>query len=256
MSNSTPPRGQYREVADRIRAGINSSEYPRGELLPIEEELAETLGVHRATVNKALKLLVAEGLVRVHRGKGTIVNAIPKILRDSAGRQRRDAREEGNARGAFAAELQRLGLTARSEVTVEEVPAPAEAAERLGLDEGATVLVRRRVMFADDTPVQLAASYLPLDIVGGTQLTQTDTGPGGTYSRLSDLGHAPIVFTEDIDIRPPADGEITALRMTEDQRVYEIVRTAETASGRVVEANVMVLPAHQWRLRFTWPASE
>jgi DNA-binding GntR family transcriptional regulator len=58
-------------VADRIRAGIESGVYRRGELLPREEQLAEDLEVHRATVNKALKLLLAEGLVRVHRGVGT-----------------------------------------------------------------------------------------------------------------------------------------------------------------------------------------
>lgn len=252
--SSSPGRGQYREVADTIRASIESGAYPRGELLPIEEQLAEQLGVHRATVNKALKVLVAEGLVRVHRGKGTFVSKIPKIRRDSAGRQRRDTREEGQARGAFDAELRRLGLTARSEVTVDQVSAPADVAERLGAEEGATVLVRRRVMFGDDEPVQMAASYFPLDIAAGSQLAEVDTGPGGAYSRLADLGHAPALFTEDVDVRPPTEDEARALRMAEDQRVYEIIRTAETATGRTVEVNVIVLPAHQWRLRFSWPA--
>lgn len=251
---STPARGQYREVADRIRAGIESGAYPRGELLPVEERLAEDLGVHRATVNKALKVLLAEGLVRVHRGKGTYVNAIPKIKRDAASRQRRDVREAGEARGAFDAEMRRHGLTTRSQVTIERGPAPADVAERLSVEEEAEVLIRRRTMFADDVPVQIAASYFPLDIAEDSPLTEPDTGPGGTYSRLADLGHAPASFTEDVDVRPPSEEEIRLLRMTEDQRVYEIVREAHTAADRVAEVNVIVLPVHQWCLRYRWPA--
>ncbi|MFI0487694.1 hypothetical protein [Actinomadura sp. 9N215] len=44
------------------------------------------------------------------------------------------------------------------------------------------------------------------------------------------------------------------LRMTEDPRVYEIVREAHTSADRVVEVNVIVLPVHQWCLRDKWPA--
>jgi hypothetical protein len=51
-----------------------------------------------------------------------------------------------------------------------------------------------------------------------TALAHTDPGPGGTYSRLADLGHAPATYTE----------------------------TARTAAGRTVEVNQIILPAHQW----------
>jgi GntR family transcriptional regulator len=251
---SPSARGEYRKVADDIRDGIENGKYPRGELLPVEERLAEDLGVHRATVNKALKVLLAEGLVRVHRGKGTYVNAIPKIKRDAVGRQRQDVREAGAARGAFDAELRQHGLTAGVEVTVAEVAVPDDAAERLAVDEGATVLARQRVMTADGVPVQTATSYIPLDIAAGTALADVDPGPGGSYSRLAELGHAVAEFTEDVDVRPPSQDEIRALRMSDDQRVYEIVREARTAAGRVVEVNVIVLPVHQWCLRYRWPA--
>ncbi|WP_165969413.1 hypothetical protein [Actinomadura sp. KC06] len=43
-------------------------------------------------------------------------------------------------------------------------------------------------------------------------------------------------------------------RMTEDQRVDEIVREAHTSADRVVEVNVIGLPVHQWCLRYKWPA--
>ena len=38
----------------------------------------------------------------------------------------------------------------------------------------------------------------PLRLRAGSVLTlaSTDPGPGGTYSRLADLGHAPATYTE------------------------------------------------------------
>ena len=104
-------------------------------------------------------------------------------------------------------------------------------------------------------PVQLATSWLPLDIAAGTQLAEVDTGPGGSYSRLADLGHGPAEFTEAIQLRLPDDSERDWLRMDVEQRVYFIRRTARDAGGRAVEVTDTVLPAHQWELLYTWPAS-
>jgi GntR family transcriptional regulator len=182
------------------------------------------------------------------------VNELPVIRREAASRQRRDVREAGQARGAFDGELRRLGLTPRSDADVNQVPAPAEVASLLGVAEGAPVLARRRRMYANDTPVQLATSYLPLDIAAGTPLADADPGPGGIYSRLADLGHAPATYTEIARVRPPDDGEAQILRMDPDQRVFIIQRTARTAAGRIVEVNQIVLPAHQWELVYEWAA--
>ncbi|MEV3927042.1 GntR family transcriptional regulator [Actinomadura coerulea] len=252
MSNTA--RGQYREVADRIRDSIDQGVYQRGELLPTEDQLADRLGVHRATVNKALKVLLAEGLVRVHRGKGTYVTEIPVIHRAAVGRQRRETREAGQARGAFDAELRALGLTPRSDVTPERTSAAAEVAEKLEIDEGADVLARRRTMFANDVPVQLAVSYIPWSIAEGTPLTEADPGPGGAYSRLEELGHAPAVFTETLRVRPPDAHEADKLKLSPDQRVIAVTRVARTSAGQAVEVNNIVLPAHQWELSYEWPA--
>ena len=109
-------------------------------------------------------------------------------------------------------------------------------------------------MFAGDWPVQVATSWIPADLANGTPIAERDTGPGGTYSRLADLGHAPAEFTEEVRVRVPADEEITALRIDLDHRVYAITRVASDRVGRVVEVNTIVLPTHQWTLTYTWRA--
>ncbi|MGD0065875.1 MAG: GntR family transcriptional regulator [Streptosporangiaceae bacterium] len=241
------PRPEYLQVAAALRNAIKGGEWAPGALMPSEPELAARYGVTRATVNRAVSVLRAEGLVRPERGRGTTVNELPVIRREAAARQRRETREAGQARGAFDGELRRLGLTARSDVEVAQVPAPAAVAELLGVDEGTTVLARRRRMYANDTPV-------PLDIAAGTALADSDPGPGGTYSRLADLGHAPATYAETARVRPPDDDETRFLHMDPDQRVVAIRRTARTTSGRIVEVNEITLPAHQWELVYEWPA--
>jgi GntR family transcriptional regulator len=248
------PRPEYIQVADAIRAAIEGGEWAPGEQIPPEPELAARYGTTRATVNRALSILRAEGLVRPRQGRGTTVRKLPVLHRDAAARQRRDIREEGGARGAFQGELSRLGYTARSEVTVGEVPAPAAVAEILGVGQGAIVLARRREMYADDEPVQLATSYIPFDIAAGTAIADTDPGPGGTYSRLAELGHVPVTFAETVQVRRPADAEARFLDLDLDQRVIAIRRTARTAAGRVIEVNEITVAAHQWELIYEWPA--
>jgi GntR family transcriptional regulator len=249
------PRSQYRQVADLLRAGIESGEYIAGSTLPAEPDLASRFGVSRVTINRAVQLLRGEGLVRVLRGRGTVVRAIPAIRRNSNQRYRKAAREEGDGRGAFDFEIRRLGLTPRTEITqLEAVQPPAEAAEVLDLEEGAKALIRKRQLFASDEPVLLATSYVPWLIAERAGITKIDTGPGGSYSRLADIGLGPVRFSEDIRVRIPTVEEESFFSLSETQQVFEIVHISWLADGRAVEYRVDTLPTFQWIMHFEWNA--
>lgn len=61
-------------TADTLRAQIRSGEdYAPGSKLPNENHLSLKLGVSRTTLREAIRILVAEGLLQVQRGKGTFV---------------------------------------------------------------------------------------------------------------------------------------------------------------------------------------
>ncbi len=248
------PRPQYRQLADLIRIAIEEGEYAPGSELPPEDQLARLHGVSRATVNRAVVILRGEGAVRVQRGKGTVVRELPVLRREGIARQRASARGSGDARGAFQAELERLGLAARSDVEVATEPASAEIAALLGTEPGSPVVTRRRRMYGNDVPVQLATSFLPGDIASGTALASADPGPGGIYSRLADLGHEPVRYSESVRVRLPAEDEASFLVMDAEQRVLALRRVASAAGGLVVEVNEIVLPAHQWELHYEWAA--
>ena len=112
------------------------------------------------------------------------------------------------------------------------------------------MIVRDRRYLLDGKPVLLARSYLPASLVRGTQITQPDTGPGGTYARLADLGHAPVRFREDLRARMPEPGEVSALDLAPGTPVVEVIRTAYTSDAQPVEASEMVADAGTYVFRY------
>lgn len=246
---------QYRQLADLLREAILRGDYAPGSTFPSEPELASEHGLSRPTVNRALLVLRAEGLIRVERGRGTIVRSVPTIPRHATTRYARANREEQGARGAFDTEISRLGFDPRSDlVQLGRTRPPADVAAALALQADHDALIRKRHMYAGETPVQLATSYVPWSIAEGTQLEQTDTGAGGTYSRLAEFGHAPARFTETIALRPPSSEEADFLRLSDEQHVLVVFHIAWTSDDRPVEVTIHVLPPHQWELHYDWPA--
>jgi GntR family transcriptional regulator len=248
------PRGQYRQVADVLRTRIENGTYARGSTLPGEEELAVDLGVSRSTVNRAIRILSAEGYVRTVAREGTVVTELPPIHRNAAARYSKVVRERAGAKGAFDAEIKALGLEPRVDLRVERVAPPAGAAEILGVspDEVSTV-VRARRMYAGETPVQLADSYIPLDVAAGTILEEQDEGPGGMVSRMAELGFRQDHITEEITARTPTEEEARFLRLTEDQRIYAVTHVGWTEEGRAVEVCLHRMPTHLWTLHYEFP---
>ncbi|MYN13316.1 FCD domain-containing protein [Pusillimonas sp. TS35] len=65
----------YQEVADRLRAMIQAGELQAGEWID-EVRLTASLGISRTPLREALKVLVAEGLLRLEPRRGCFVNQL------------------------------------------------------------------------------------------------------------------------------------------------------------------------------------
>jgi GntR family transcriptional regulator len=243
------PRARYRQVADELRKAIKRGDYPPGSALPSQPDLARQYGLNQTSINRAIAILRAEGLVRVEHGRGAFVQEIPTVKR-----VRRIPR--GNAAGSsFAEEIRKAGLEPRAPlVNLATVEAPADVAEHLRINTGDPVVRRTRHMFASDRPVQLATSYIPLQIAGNEDIAVPDTGPTGLYQRLAARGYKVTRFAEEIEARQPRAEEAAFLGLTEAQHVLEVDRIAYTKDDRPVETVINVFPSQQWRLSYEWPA--
>lgn len=77
MSTKTDNRHLYLKVIDRIKEDIQSGVYAEKEKLPSEFELSKLLGVSRATLREALRILEEEKYLIRRHGVGTFVNTRP-----------------------------------------------------------------------------------------------------------------------------------------------------------------------------------
>lgn len=109
-------------------------------------------------------------------------------------------------------------------------------------------------MYASDEPMQLATSYIPWSLAEDTQMTQPDSGPGGIYSRLADIGHGPVRFTEEVSTRLATPEESSFLSLTAPAPVFYLVRTAFDGEDRPVEICEHVMSGERWQLSYGWQA--
>lgn len=255
MEEAKIPKVQ--RLAAELREKITKGLYAPGAALPQVRELQEAEGVAYQTARDVYRVLEDEGLVVSRKGKGTFVSSIlGKIHRDGTGRYIKSAREEAGARGAFAAEIARLNMTPSSTTVITRERPPKRVAEILDMRTSKLALARARTMQADDTVVQLATSYFPGDIAFGTQLEEQDTGPGGSKSRLAELGFAQVRIREDVDVRQPTKEEARAMGVPADRPIYEITHVGLTYENRAVEVCVHLMPITLWSLSYEWPIEQ
>jgi GntR family transcriptional regulator len=262
-----PDTPTYLAIADTIRGHIARGEegWRPGDQIPGEDALADLPRCAPGTARHAVDRLRKEGLVRSGRRR-TYVRYIPPVrtLRDD--RFREAVREAGGARGAYDREMTDLGLKGHTRWLRPPGPGPCPdddaigrgqetSAALLGVPAGETVMIRARHMLAtpvrpDGTPdgrneetLQLATSYIPWDLaVQHPGLIGEDSGVGGIYSRLRDVGHQVARAREYSSARVGTDMECELLGLEPASIVQWVDRQAFDASGRVVEICRHVVP--------------
>lgn len=74
--SAVPPRPKiYTAIVEQILEGIRNGIFPPGEMLPSERSLASQLGVSRASLREAVRVLEHAGVLDVRSGTGTFISA-------------------------------------------------------------------------------------------------------------------------------------------------------------------------------------
>ena len=242
-------------VADDIRIRIERRELAPGERLPTLDQLAGQYRCSLAAVRKAIDLLKQQGLVISVQGRGTFVRDRPHARRHGIERYSRSRWAAGTA--VLVAEAKEQGRTAEQVVReLAEVPAPEPVAERLGVEPGTPVWVRRRTTLIDGRPNQLADSYYELAVVDGTAIKDEDTGPGGGFARLEEKGIRLGRIREDISVRMPTSPETVALELPPGTPVIDLARTTCDTKGRPVEVMLTVIAGDMATFSYDFPTPD
>ncbi|WTX00960.1 GntR family transcriptional regulator (plasmid) [Streptomycetaceae bacterium NBC_01309] len=246
-----PSRLKYQRIADELRAAIEGGQYQAGDRLPGENTLAADHGVAPVTVRQALALLRAEGLIESRKGSGSYVQSFRPLRRRGIPRLAQDV--WGAGKTIWSADDNRSPDVDQISIATD-VNAPERISHVLELGPDETVCMRSRRYLVEGRPVMLATSYLPQALVLGSAITQADTGPGGIYARLAELGHAPSRFREEVRCRMPTSDEAARLALPADRPVLKLSRTAFDANGRAVEVNDMTLDTAAYVLDYEFSA--
>jgi GntR family transcriptional regulator len=154
-------------LADLCRDSIVGGDLAGGEKFPSERELAERYEVSRATANKVISTLVAEGLLEVQKGIGTYVRKRRTLFASLSGME------------SFTAHALEQGLKPSTEVItfrrLSSRTAPREVREGLGLvGKPERLVFVERIRSADDVPMILERRWVRESLAGGLERTDLE----------------------------------------------------------------------------------
>jgi GntR family transcriptional regulator len=243
-------------IADDIRAKIETGELAPGEQLPTYDELAKQYLCSLTVVRRAVDLLKQQGLLITKQGTGTFVRERPRARRHGMDRYSRARWSSGSA--ILIAEAAQQGHEANQLMRfLGTVPAPTQVAERLEVEPGDDVHVRRRTTLIDGRPNQLADSYYTLELAEKVPaIRREDTGPGGGFARIEEAGILLARIREEIAVRMPTGPETAVLRLPEGTPVAELVRTVHDAEGHPVEVMIAVIAGDMVSFDYDFPVPD
>lgn len=141
--------------------------------------------------------------------------------------------QDGDAWAAEAASQNKAGT--QRLLAVETGPPTPDVRDALRLPPGEDVVVRRRLIFADEQPVEIAASYYPAHLAGGTPLAENKRIRGGAVRVLAESGHPLEESVERVTAELPTGEETAILEVGEHEPLIVIRRVSAPVGGTPVE---------------------
>lgn len=209
--NKNIPIPLYYQLKQWLVEQIDRGDLKPGDSIPSERELSEQFEISRMTVRQALQELVVEGRLIREKGRGTFV-AEPKI-------------SQGLLKlTSFSEDMLNRGMKPGARVVdVSVKPVPPVIREKLHAGEGDPVLVVTRLRMADDKPMALETTHLPLSRFPG--LEQQDFNNMSIYQYLKDRYDTVTAYaSQTIEVGMPNLHEIELLKTKPDTPILLIER--------------------------------
>lgn len=244
MTAMNPPL--HRQISDDLRSQIKAGVYGPGAALPSESALMAKYAMSRTPVRVALQALANEGLIDTAPGRPARVRSDRRWTWPMSTWER----AHNSTEDAWASSIREQGGEPSTSVTVHVESAIAEVAVALAVDEGANVVVRRRVRSVDGEPHQLADSWFPYWLAEEHPvfLQPGDLhAPGGLLAAAS---LAQTRFLDSITARMPTPDETRLLNMTSGTPLLIHHRTGYVDDDRPVRYMVTRMAAD--RVDPTW----
>lgn len=182
MLNSDSLKPLYEQMESDIRLAIQNKKYLPGQKIPSEEEFCHQYGVSRVTARRAIQNLLEQDLLERKRGKGTFVKqhqvGVPMI----------------NTIG-FTDVLKQSGHLPHHSILVKSISSANEAiASKLNLQAGDTIMMMKRIIYEDGSPMAIDETYLSTKRFPG--ITEELTNDSSLYGVLQEKYNVSFLSSE------------------------------------------------------------
>jgi GntR family transcriptional regulator len=228
----------YQQLEQQLEALIKGGTLPAGTVLPAERQLAESLGLSRATVQRAYNTLRQHKLVAAQGRHGFLVQDTDPKLHPGMDRLK-----------GFTEEMRLLGKSASSRILERTVVSDRSIASIFGMPSPAPFLKLVRVRYGDDVPLSREVAWY--NLTEAPALEHSDLS-GSVYAFLAERCGTPLIYAEQtVEATTPTSEECEIFGFSQPVPCLLIKRRSYT-NGNVMMEYVEGLfrgDAYSYRLR-------
>jgi GntR family transcriptional regulator len=223
----------YRILREEIERGVLAP----GARLPAERDLCKRLTVSRATVRRALKQLIEDGLIESWVGRGTFVTG--GLLSDPP-----------NTYRSFTELGAERGLTASARVLSMEVRAALlDEADTLRVAPGADIFDLKRLRMLNGLPI--AIDHVRVPLAKAPNLMSMDFSTASLYKTLEEAGFAPARGDYAVTAVAADKSWAELLEAPQGSPLLLVVSTGYDAQGHAIELSETIYRGDRYRFLAT-----
>lgn len=230
MLDRSSPLPLWAQLESALKRRLDAGEFD--ERFPTDGELVEQYEVSRHTVREAIRHLNTSGILRRERGRGTVVN-------------RAEFEQPLGALYSLFDSIEATGAVQRSRLLDRREELDPAIAGQLERPDDTPLLFIERLRLADDEPLALDRSWLPMDLAA--PLLTTDFEHTALYDELERLcAVRPDAGWERIApvVPPPDERSLLAMRRTD--AAFSLERLG-TAAGTPIEWRTTLIRGDRYR---------
>jgi GntR family transcriptional regulator len=213
----------YQQLEEQLHALITNGTLPAGTTLPAERQLAERLGVSRATVQRSYNTLRQRNLLAAHGRRGSIVQGAEPRLQTGMDRLK-----------GFTEEMRELGRVPTADVLEQRVVNDRSIASIFGLPSTAEFLKLARVRRGDGQPMSHETAWY--NHAAAPELAKADLSEQSVYAFLKDRCGVPLTHCEQtIEAASPTPAECELFGFAEPVPCLLIKRRSYTRGDLMIE---------------------
>jgi GntR family transcriptional regulator len=228
----------YLQLEEQLGVLIEKGTLPVGAVLPAERQLAQSLGLSRATVQRAYATLRQRKLLSAQGRRGFVIQGPGPRLHPGMDRLK-----------GFTEEMRLLGKTPSSRILERTIVSDRSIASLFNLPSPARFLKLVRIRSGDDVPLSREVAWYNL---GAAPALETGDLSGSVYAFLADHCGKPLIYCDQtVEAATPDPAECEIFGFTHPIPCLLIKRSSYT-HGNVMMEYVEGLfrgDAYSYRLR-------